>query len=138
MRDNNDGYPEIMNAYEREGQYFGVLRIVLADGAPTVEFGVSVAGYFALKRILSARPFDSLPGIPYRYFFTGSFTGATKPGQDTFAFSVRVEQGTAAKKFEFRGPKALLANLLWFSKLKSLEETSGLKRLDQQDLLTQG
>jgi hypothetical protein len=91
-----------------------------------------------LKRILNARPFDSLPGIPYRYFFTGSFTGATKPGQDAFAFGVRVEQSTAAKNFKFSGPKALLANLLWFSELNSLEETSGLKRLDEQDQPTQG
>ncbi len=131
MRDNHEGYPEILNAYEREGQYFGVVRIVLADGSPTLEFGLSAAGYAALKRVLSARPFDALPGISYRYFFSGSFTGATKPEQETFAFDIRVEQGTAAKKFEFTGPKTLLANLLWLSKLKSLEETSGLKRLDQ-------
>ena len=133
MRDNHEGYPEILNAYEREGQYFGVVRIVLADGSATLEFGVPATGYTALKRILSARPFNSLPGIPYKYFFTGSFTGAAKPDQQTFAFSIRVEQGAAAKKFEFTGPKSLLANLLWFSELKSLEETSGLKRLDKEE-----
>jgi hypothetical protein len=124
-------------AYEREGQHFGVVRLVLLGGAQTLEFGVSAAGYSALKRILSARPFDALPGIQYRYFFSGSFTGATKPGQDVFTFHIRIEQGAAAKKFEFNGPKALLANLLWFSKLNSPEETLGLKRLDQEDQLGQ-
>lgn len=39
------GAPEIMDAYEREGQYFGAMRIVLSDGSPTVEFGVSAGGY---------------------------------------------------------------------------------------------
>lgn len=131
MRDNHEGLPEILNTFGREGQYFGVVRIVLADGSPAIEFGLSAAGYAALKRILNARPFDSMPGIPYRYFFGGSFTGSAKPAQETFVFDIRVEQGTAAKTFEFSGPKALLANLLWFSKLKSLDETSGLKRLDQ-------
>ena len=107
------------------------MRIVLGDGSPTLEFGLSAAGYAALKRILSARPFDSLPGIPYRYFFSRSFTGARKPEQETFAFDIRVEQGATAKNFEFTGSKMLLANLLWFAKLKSLEETSHLKRLDE-------
>jgi hypothetical protein len=46
-------------------------------------------------------------------------------------FGIRIEQGTAAKTFEFSGPKALLANLLWFSKQESMEEMTALKRLDQ-------
>jgi hypothetical protein len=133
MRDNHGGYPEIMSAYEREGQYFGVVRIVLSDATPTLEFGVSAAGYAALKNILNTRPFDSMPGVPYRYFFSGSFTGAVKPQQEVFAFRIRIEQGIAAKKFEFRGPKELLANLLWFAKLESLEQTFGLRRLEQFD-----
>ena len=133
MRDNHEGYPEIVNAYERDGQYFGAVRIVVGDAASTIEFGVSAAGHSALRRILSARPFDSLPGIPYRYFFTGSFIGAMETGQEVFDFHVRIEQGTSAKKFEFRGPKTLLANLLWFRELKSLEQTSGLNRLDTQN-----
>jgi hypothetical protein len=130
MRDNHDGYPEIVNAYEREGQYFGALRVVIADATLVVEFGVSEAGYHALKRILDARPFDSMPGIPQRYFFTGSFTGAVNAEQNSFIFRIRIEQGTAAKQFEFSGPKSLLENLLWFQKLKSTEEISHLQRLD--------
>ena len=131
MRDNHVGYPEIINAYERDGQYFGAIRLDLADGKPSLEFGVSAAGYSALKRILGARPFDSSPGVSYRYFFPGSFTGATRPDQEVFEFAVRVEQGTTAKKFQFRGPKALLANLLWLAELKTVEQTSGLRRLDK-------
>ncbi len=129
MRHNHDGYPEIIDAYEREGHYFGVVRVVLADGTSTVEFGVSMSEYFGLKRILNARPFENLPGVGYRYFFTGSFAGAVKPGQDVFDFGVRVEQGSTAKKFQFSGPKSLLANLLWFTELKIIEETLGLKKL---------
>ena len=129
MRDNHDGYPEIVNSYEREGQYFGAVRLILMDGSPTVEFGVTEAGHAALKRILNARPFDAMPGLRYRYYFTGSFIGATRPGQDVFAFDVRIEQDTTAKKFQFSGPKTLLSNLLWFSELKSVDQTGGLNIL---------
>ena len=130
MRDKHEGYPEIVNSYEREGQYFGALRIIVADVTLTVEFGVSEAGYYALKHILNARPFDSMPGVPHRYFFTGSFGSELNGDPDSFTFGVRIEQGTAAKKFEFGGPKMLLANLLWFKELKSLKEISHLTRLN--------
>jgi len=129
MRDNHDGYPEIVNTYEREGQYFGAVRLILNDGSPTVEFGVTEAGHTALKRILNARPFDVLPGLRYRYFFAGSFIGATRPDQDVFTFDVRIEQGKAAKRFQFNGPKTLLSNLLWFYELKSVGQTDHLNIL---------
>ena len=122
-------YPELIDAYEREGHYFGVVHLVFADGTSTVEFGVSMSGYFGLKRIFNARPFEQLPGVEYRYFFTGSFTGAVKPEQEVFDFGVRIEQGATGKTFEFSGPKSLLANLLWFAGLKSIEETLGLKKV---------
>ena len=64
MRDNHHhGYPEIVNAYEREGQYFGALRIIVADMTFTVEFGVSEAGYYALKRILNGKPLIRCQGF---------------------------------------------------------------------------
>ncbi len=85
---------------------------------------------YALRRILNANPFDALAGIPYRYFFSGSYILAMKPGEEMFNFKILIEQGTTAKTFEFSGPKALLANLLWFAELISVEEISGLKRLD--------
>ena len=85
---------------------------------------------YSLRRILNANPFDALAGIPYRYFFSGSYILAMKPGEEMFNFKILIEQGTTAKTFEFSGPKALLANLLWFAELISVEEISGLKRLD--------
>jgi hypothetical protein len=95
-----------------------------------VEFGVSDAGYYAIKRILDTRPFDQMPGIQHRYYFSGSFRKAVNAKPDSFLFGVRIGQGTVAKTLEFSGPKMLLENLLWFQKLKSSEEISHLKRLD--------
>ena len=130
MRDNSDGYPEILDAYERDGHYFGVIRIARESEWASFEFGVTQSAFFSLKRILGHRPFDSTPGIPYSYFFTGSFTGAIQPDQQVFTFDVFVEQGQAKRKFEFKGPKSLLANLLWFLKTKSIDEAAPLKRIE--------
>jgi hypothetical protein len=129
MRDSHEGLTEIMCAGQRDGQYFGAVRIVKSGEAATFEFGVTESGYYALKRILDSRPFDSMPGVPYRFFFSGSYAGAEQ-GTETLTFYVRVEQADTAKNFEFKGPRALLANLLWFQGLASLEPASGLKRLD--------
>ena len=129
MRDNHEGLPEILSACQRDGQYFGAVQIVKSGEAAAFEFGVTESGYYALKRILDARPFDSVPGVPCRFFFSGSYTGAEQ-GTETVIFGVRVEQGDTAKIFEFQGPRALLANLLWFQGLPSLEPAPGLRRLD--------
>jgi hypothetical protein len=129
VRDNHEGCPEIVDAYERDGQYYGALKIVCSNETATVEFGVSEDGYVAMKRILGTRPFDQMPNIPHRYFFCGSYSA--KPQQESCEFRIRVEQGTTAKSFDFKGSKSLLANLLWFQKLKTIEETLGLRRLDE-------
>ncbi len=129
MRDNHDGYPEILNLCERDGHYFGVVRIVHPSESATFEFGVSAAGYFALRRVLNTRPFDSMPGVLYRYFFRNAFLAATQPEQAMLPFDVRIEQGDSVRTLRFEGPTYLLANLLWFQELKSFEPAAHLKRL---------
>jgi hypothetical protein len=59
MRDNHDGFPELRDAYERDGLYFGVVTIVVSNEKASFEFGVERAGYTAIKRIIQARPFDT-------------------------------------------------------------------------------
>jgi len=50
--------PEIVDAFERSGHYFGVLEIRLAETSKQFEFGISLEGYRALRKILQLRPFD--------------------------------------------------------------------------------
>ena len=71
MRDNHDGYPELLDAYEREGSYFGAVRVILTGEEATFEFGLVERGYLSLKRVLQSRPFE--PRGQYRYFFRGKF-----------------------------------------------------------------
>jgi methylase of polypeptide subunit release factors len=113
MRDNHDGCPEILDAFARGGYYFGIVRLSIPGQTATFEFGVDQKGYYALKRVLQSRPFDQLPGLPRRYFYSGSW------GVDDglVGFRVRVEQGRLARNVGFNGPQALVDNLDWFCRL---------------------
>lgn len=51
MRDNHQGMPEIVAAYERDGLCFGVVRIEAGGEDAAFEFGVERKGYVTLKRI---------------------------------------------------------------------------------------
>jgi hypothetical protein len=128
MRDNSEGFVELIDAYERDDHFFGVVRVNIAGQFAAFEFGISAEGNSALKRVFNARPFDATPGVKYRYFFTGK-CGRQEP-QDHVLFQVRIEQGRSAKASEFSGPTSLVSNLRWFEELKSLEDASVLKRVD--------
>jgi len=127
VRDNSVGMPEIIEAHERGGERFGVIRVSLSGESATLEFGVEEAGYKALKRILESRPFAETPGIPHRYFFAGS-ASRVRVDSHRCRFSVRIESGRDAKSIEFEGPTSLVANLMWFAGLKAFNEASALRR----------
>jgi hypothetical protein len=126
MRDNHDGYPELLDAYEREGSYFGAVRVTVAGEVAAFEFGIEERGYLSLKRVLQSRPFE--PRGQHRYFFRGNFS-KREAASDTVTFGVRIEQGSNGKGFDFDGPVSLVSNLLWFQSLKDFQSTAPLKRL---------
>lgn len=67
MRDNHEGMPEIVAAFEKDGQYFGIVGIQVSSESRQFQFGVSANGYRALRKILQLRPFDTMPGVKQRY-----------------------------------------------------------------------
>jgi len=128
MRDNSSDMPEIVDACERDGEHFGVVRVVLSGQPAVFEFGIDPAGYKALRNVLQSRPFAETPGVPHKYFFARS---CSKKGIDSnlCTFGVRIEGGRGAKTFDFDGPMSLAANLLWFADLETPQEASALRRL---------
>lgn len=124
MRDNHDGMPEIVDAFEDDGQYFGVVGVEIGGESRKLRFGVSQAGYRALKRVLQAHPFDSLPGLKHRYYFAEAHWNVEDSSD--CGMRVRVEQGRNGKQFDVRAPKDLLANLGWFAELKDFSEAAHL------------
>jgi hypothetical protein len=125
MRDNHDGMPELLRAYERDGLYFGAVAITLGSTRREFEFGVPHNDYIGLRRILQTRPFDQLPGLLYRFFITGGVS--QKTSNSDCEMSIRVEQGRTARGFPFQVPKSLAANLLWFARLRDFAEASHLR-----------
>lgn len=106
MRDNHDGYPELLDAYERDGFYFGTVRVTVAGEAAAFEFGIEQRGYISLKQILQTLPFDRLG--KHRHFFKGDFS-KREPDSDTVSFGVRIEQGTNGRSFDLKGPVSLVS-----------------------------
>jgi hypothetical protein len=142
MRYNRDDLPEIRDAYERDGFYFGIVSVTRGRESRTFEFGVKVKAYSALKRILGMRPFDRMPGAQYRYFFVPTvgvkLTAFPKNGRprgsvrsDKLIASIRIEQGRLGKQFDVEAPRELIANLLWFYEMKDLAEAGHLCALER-------
>lgn len=131
MRDNHTGYPEILDAYQGDGLFYGVVRIRVSDAHAAFQFGVTERGYYALKRILQARPLGTMPGVPHRCFFTG-VVGVKLPRQDPVSISIRIEAGADAKNFDFECPLLLARNLLWFMQIKEAAEAGDLRRVEER------
>ena len=65
MRDNHDGFPEIINAYERDEHFFCSIALTIGTETKVFVFGKDQDSFKAAKRILSLRPFDQFPGAKY-------------------------------------------------------------------------
>ncbi|CAN5157778.1 hypothetical protein BH18ACI2_BH18ACI2_17550 [soil metagenome] len=117
--------PEIVDAFEQDGQFFGVISISNGGEIKKLRFGVSQDGYRALRRVMQLRPFDKMPGLQQRYFFTGSVSGYS----DSCKIHVRVEQGKDAGGMLIKAPIELAANLMWFFELKDFSEAAHLPEI---------
>ncbi len=119
MRDNHKGMPELIEAFEKDGQYFAVVQIEIDGDFKRFQFGVLRPGYLALKRVFELRPFDMMAGLKYRYFYAQS---QKHPESGEHSMTVRVEYNRDSKQVEkIKIPRELHANLLWFDRLTSFD-----------------
>lgn len=128
MRDNHDGMPEIVDAYERDGLYFGIVRVHTPSESAAFEFGVEKEGHLALRRILECRPFGSLPSLKHTFYFTGNY-GREILDEEPARIGIRVEEGMNGKQVFFDCPTPLASNLRWFFEMTDLREAHALRRL---------
>ncbi|MDA0206208.1 MAG: hypothetical protein O3A53_06390 [Acidobacteria bacterium] len=113
--------PELIDAYERQGHFYGTVQLRLNAVAPLVEFGLTPGSYRAMKKILSLRPFDAIPGLSYRFFFAGA---ARKD-----LIRIRVELDRKSKQLEAAVPPELSANLEWLISVDDPKALSHLRHL---------
>jgi len=130
MRDNSEGYLELLDADERDGLFFGVVRVRTNSETASLEFGVDRAGYLALRRIFETRPFGRMPGVKQRLYFTGSHS-KEKLSQQPIRIGIRIEEGKNGKNLEFACSLSLAKNLKWFLNLEDLQEAAALKRVPE-------
>src|ERR1700736_538498 len=123
MRDTHEGMPELLSAVERDGGYFGTVRIALSGDTRDIEFEIPPEEYRALRGILQTRPFDQMPGLHYRYFIAHSIGRA---GEHTATLDIRIEQGGSGRQLPFEIPLALARHLYWFAQLKDFSDASHL------------
>lgn len=116
--------PEIIDAYERDGLYFAAIRLSRAGDDRIFELGISAASHTALRRVFQARPFDQMPGLSRRYFFLPSHGKGDDP--ERCVGRVRIEQGKDGRSVEVEMPETLIANLLWFYEMETLEPAKHL------------
>jgi hypothetical protein len=130
MRDTPEGYLELRDAYERDGLYFGVVRVRTSSEAASLEFGVERAGFLALRRIFECRPFGSMPGVEHRFYFTGGHSQERLP-HEPISIGVRIVESMNGKNLWFKCPLSLAKNLKWFLYLKDLQEAAALRRVPE-------
>jgi hypothetical protein len=115
--------PEILDAYSRDGLYFAAIRLARAGDDRAFELSITASAYAALRRMFQTRPFDQMPGLLQRYFFVQC---RKRDDPERCIGTVRIEQGRNGRNFEFEMPKVLLANLLWFYEMETLEPAEHL------------
>jgi hypothetical protein len=124
MRDNHEGMPEIVDAFERDGHYFCQVRLERGGQYDKFQIGVSRAGYLAVRRAFEARPFGAMPGRASRIFFARTYR---RLDDRAVMMYVRTEQDKQGKQIEVEAPEDLVANLLWFAELKDWSVASHLR-----------
>jgi hypothetical protein len=114
MRDNHEGLPEILDAFQEAEHYFGLVQLERSGEQRRFRFGVSRDGYLALKHVLQLRPFDQMPGAQSRYFFVPA---VRRLEGERVMLTVRVEQGRDGRQVESEASRDVVANLMWFYEL---------------------
>ena len=125
MRDDHDQMPEIIGAFEKSGSYFGIIQLERNHESRRFQTELTHASYLALKNILALRPFSTMPGVAYRYFFAPVWF---KTLNGKRAIVVRVEQGRDSKQIDMEATQELSVTLTWFFLLKDWGEAEHLRQ----------
>lgn len=125
MRDTNENMIELLDVSNENNVYSSLIRHQIDKELFKLRFDILASDYGRLKRILEFRPFENAGVAPYKFFFAMSYRNDSD--NEDFAFiSVRVEQLTRHKQYEFNLSKKYISNLLWFNQLTDLKKIENL------------
>ncbi|NQU39595.1 MAG: hypothetical protein HQ523_06550 [Lentisphaerae bacterium] len=115
---------EILSAYEKDGEYLGVVSILMNGVAHHYELKLEGAARRTFKEIIQLQPFGKHGGTT-RYFFVPPSRRAPDPTTSVY-IKIRVEEGTMDTVVDIRAPRALQTCFEW---LNQLEDASQIPRL---------
>jgi hypothetical protein len=121
MQENSDGMIELIETFQNDPHFFAVLSIPKHGERQSFRIGITERGYTSLVKILQNRPFDTMPGLKYRYFFTG-IHGHGIAG-------IRTQLGAKLKEFTASIDDDPNANLVWLNSISSLAEAEYLHKM---------
>lgn len=121
MQNSSDGMIELMRAFQSELHYFAVLSVAKQGQRQSFKIGVTESGYSSLVKILQNRPFDTMPGLTYRFFFTGVYGHGIA--------DIRIQLAAQSKEFTVSIDDDLNANLVWLERISCLAEAEYLPQI---------
>ncbi len=116
--------PEIIQAGETPRGPYVEVAVDRGGEEGRFRFAVSGAARAVVDRMLGTRPFSTLAGSPYRYFYAGK-GGYGLPM--IHLLYVRIEHGAEMRTLEFEAPEELVNALQWFRQLPSLMAAAALR-----------
>jgi hypothetical protein len=117
--------PELIRAEHEGTSDFAEVALARSGEAANFRFDLSADGRALLQRVLGTRPFATIPGLVYRYFYAGQ--GGRGAAPVTHLLYVRIEQGRDARTIEFESPADVVGALEWFRQLPSLAAAAHLR-----------
>ncbi|HZF99359.1 MAG TPA: hypothetical protein VEY71_00060 [Chitinophagales bacterium] len=104
--------------------YGGLVSIRVTGIGLVLQFAISETDYVALKNITASRPFGNIVVGTYAYRFTGLYSKAF--GDESAKVRVVVQLFDRRKNYDFECSNELIARLLWFQRITSIEEVENL------------
>ena len=113
---------ELVDVFEKEGEFFAQIAKFFSSERFVYQFGVSKAGYNTVRRIQQFRPFDNISSSKYKYFW--AYACGTNDG---FYLDIQYQQGKAIKSFPIKSDQQFGCNLRWFMEINDPDEIKHLK-----------
>ena len=115
----------LVGAKEFAPDVFGGLVNIRVTGIDLLlQFAIGEIDFIALKRITEFRPFGITIAGKYTFRFTGLYSKAF--GDESATLRVVVQLFDRRKNYDFECTNELIARLLWFQRIKSVEEVENL------------
>jgi hypothetical protein len=114
--------PEILAVRRGRGADLLIVQMPIAGQVHRFEIPVDARGARIMRQVLQMRPFEDLPSVTYRYFFSG---GYSQQQGKFFRFHVWIQQGRDHGSFwiEPKGgvPGGMMWGLVWLHRLGWVE-----------------